>query len=245
MTTDLLLAQLEHRLRALRPLAARSSQDLAAQQMRQRIIMGLWPPGHALPPERELADQLGVGRQTVREAVRTLVAEGRVAPGRARTAPSVAEPPLDLDAERQALRGREHEFRDLLAFRKLVEVRAAELAAHNRRPEHVALMTKAQGELRTALAVGRPDLFRAADTRFHLAVGAASGSPVLCDHLLASRAALFPALDVLIVGTEQLGNSVQEHEQILDALEAGSASEAAKSMQAHLEETEARLCELL
>lgn len=244
-TTDLLMARLQDDLLALRSLTAKSSQDLVAEQMRQSIDMGLWPPGHTLPSEREMAEQLGVGRQTVREAVRTLVAEGRVRPGRPRAAPAVTGPNIDLAEERRRLRERESEFRDLLAFRGLVEVHAAELAAQHRRAEHLALMTKAQGDLRTALALGRPDLFRAADTTFHLAVGAASGSETLCAQLRTSRAALFPALDVLIVDTNNLTDSLHEHEQILDAINAGSAADAGKMMQEHLEQTGVRLTELI
>jgi GntR family transcriptional repressor for pyruvate dehydrogenase complex len=245
MAADLLLTQLEHQLQALQPLVAKSSHELVAQQLRERIDMGLWLPGRPLPSERELAEQLGVGRQTVREAVRRLIAEGRVAPGRPRSAPAVVGSPIDPAQEWRRLRARESEFRDLLEFRKLVEVRAAELAARHRGVEHLALMMKAQGELRTALAVDRPDLFRAADTSFHLAIGAASGSGTLCSQVRSTRGALFPALDVLIVNTGELSASLQEHEQILDAIDMGSSDEAAKMMLAHLTETEVRLTKLL
>ena len=54
----------------------RSLVDIALEQIRQRIDAGHWPLGQRLPPEPELAELLGMSRNTVREAVRVLTFSG-------------------------------------------------------------------------------------------------------------------------------------------------------------------------
>lgn len=244
VTTDLLLAQLEVELRALRPLTAKSPHQLVAEQLRQHISLGWWPAGHPLPAERELAADLRVSRETVRQAVQLLAAEGHVTPRGPRVPPRVAPRYVDREQRQKELRSRLREFEDLHALREVIEVHGARQAARERATEHLALMTKAQGGLRTALIMKAPDQIRAADTDFHLAVAAASGNHLLPEEVRRIRSTMFLALDEL---SEDDGaqSSLEEHERILEAIQAGAESDAAKWMADHLAHTGEEMLRLL
>ena len=115
--------------RSLDPVAAVPAHELVLAQLRRSIHLGHFGAGDRLPPERELARQLGVSRTTVREAVRVLEGEGLVeikrgssggiSCGRSRPAPA-------------ELRRRLREFEEIIEFRLAVEPMAARLAAQRR-----------------------------------------------------------------------------------------------------------------
>src|SRR5262249_4576277 len=62
----------------LEPIMAIETYELVANQIQRAVHLGLLVPGDRLPAERELAQQLGVARMTVREAIRVLAHEGRI-----------------------------------------------------------------------------------------------------------------------------------------------------------------------
>ena len=57
-------------MQVLKPISKASLYDEAARQLQAAIEAGTWPPGTRLPSERELAQMLGIGRSSVREAMR-------------------------------------------------------------------------------------------------------------------------------------------------------------------------------
>ncbi|MEW1862584.1 GntR family transcriptional regulator [Streptomyces sp. NPDC088194] len=116
--------------------------EQAAERLREQITGGQWPVGTKLPGETTLATLLGVGRSTVREALRALAGAGMVRTRQGAGVFVIADRPVqDWPA-----RLRRAALADVYEVRAMLEVQAARLAAVRRRPEDVAA-------LRTALAV--------------------------------------------------------------------------------------------
>ncbi|ORV39568.1 GntR family transcriptional regulator [Mycolicibacter engbaekii] len=151
--------------------------DQVIEQIRAAVAAGEWPVDSRIPPEPELAEALGVGRNTVREAVRALAHSGilEVRQGDGTYVRATSE----VSGALRRLCG--SELRDVLQVRRCLEVEGARLAAAARTEEDVA-------ELRTLLdrrdslqEQGRDDDFARADTDFHLAVVRCSHNPVLTE----------------------------------------------------------------
>ena len=101
-------------------IAARIQELISAEQLK---------PGDQLPPERELAALLGVSRASVREATRSLAAQGRLS---IRHGQGVfIEAPATTNRLRSSLLADEHDVDELYAMRELLEVPAAQWAAQN------------------------------------------------------------------------------------------------------------------
>jgi DNA-binding FadR family transcriptional regulator len=138
------------------------------------IKLGLLPPGTRLPPERDLADELGISRSTLRQALTTLVQSGLLIAHRGRSGGTfvVESPPLTLDSEPPD----EEWIRSVLDFRVAIETGAATLAAERAGDDHLDAM----GELVELMAgASEPpfDPYRRADIRFHIALAEAAQSP--------------------------------------------------------------------
>jgi DNA-binding FadR family transcriptional regulator len=148
--------------------------EQAAQQLREQITSGAWPVGTKLPGETTLAATLGVGRSTVREAIRALAGEGLLQPRQGAGVFVLAvEPRSDL-----ASHLRKAAIADVYEVRMMIETRAARLAAQRRTADDVAALEAAL-ERRTRAARGTDAQFIDADIALHAAVVAAAGNPVL------------------------------------------------------------------
>src|SRR3954453_20947491 len=112
------------------PVARPSMFEETVARLGTAIRLGLLAPGTQLPPERELADQLGISRSTLRHALTTLVQSGLLASARGRGGGTfvVPRPPL-AGGEAEALGT---DVRDVLDHRLAVETGAAVLAAERR-----------------------------------------------------------------------------------------------------------------
>lgn len=218
-----------------------SSVDAVADVLRRRIALGGFPPGSRLPTERELAALLGVGRNTVREAVRMLGDEGLVSTTRGRTGGSRVTAPK-LPSGRTAIAAEfSAPLRHYLEYRRALEPEAARLAAER--------ATEAQRErLTELLAAPVTDVatYHRIDTEFHLLLAQASGNPVLADAVTRAREEMFihgNALWLLsdwatVYPPEQPVAEVfrAEHGEIARAVADGNAPAAEAAMRAHLDE---------
>jgi len=149
-----------------------SAHQVVTERLRHAIHIGTYLPGDKLPPERMLAQQLGVSRMTVREAVRVLRAEGYVSSRRGSAGGiTVLDQAEDSKRLRQALLGRMDELDDNFEFRIAVEGAAARLAAQRRTKDDLARLREAHFELEQGRETAR---FRAADNVFHLAIADAA-----------------------------------------------------------------------
>src|SRR3979411_1315995 len=151
----------------------RASSDVIAQ-IRQAIMSGQYQPGDRLPTEREMAQQFGVSRVTVRDALRALEANGlvRVKVG-GQGGPYVSAPDIALlsDSIGTHLHLGNTSFEDLAEARQALEVPAAQLAARRATPEDLAALEAAiHGPMRPPTA-GDP---AASSLDFHTALVSAA-----------------------------------------------------------------------
>jgi GntR family transcriptional repressor for pyruvate dehydrogenase complex len=150
--------------------------EQATEHLREQIVSGQWPVGTRLPGETALAAQLGVGRSTVREALRALAGAGLV---RSRQGAGVFVVSTEPD-EDFGTRLRRAAVADVYEVRAMVEVQAARLAAERRTEADLAGLEAALAARRAAAGRGAA-AFVDADVALHAGVVAAAHNPVLTD----------------------------------------------------------------
>jgi DNA-binding FadR family transcriptional regulator len=152
--------------------------DQVIARLRHQITSGAWPVGSRIPTEPELVAQLGVARNTVREAVRALAHNGLLEIRQGSGTRVVATSELAGVMQRRfsgADPGHVTELRGTL------EAAAAGFAARRRTPEDLSRLDDLLAQRERAWATGDRDAFVDADTAFHLAVVAASHNEVLME----------------------------------------------------------------
>ncbi len=218
------------------PLPARGTTGYLAivDYLRREIALGRIQAGDKLPPERKLAEQLGVARETLRQALRVLEASGHVAIHRgAAGGPVVTQAVIDREEIRDDVLRRADSILVLADFRVAVEGAASRLAATKRSVTDLLAMTNAQRALQQATNINES---RQADTAFHLAVAGAAGNALLTEAIEDARAGMFDLVDLL--GFEFLReSSFDAHELIITSIRAGDADAATCAMERHLAAT--------
>lgn len=149
--------------------------DQAAELLLDRIRAGEWPLGSRLPGETTLAPQLGVGRSTLREAIRQLVGRGVLS---SRQGAGVFVTALDAPEDWDAVL-RKADIVAVIEARIAIETEAAGLAAERRTPADLRAIRRALAyrEEQRAEAGSLVD----ADTAFHRAIVAAGHNPILAE----------------------------------------------------------------
>lgn len=208
------------------------------ERLGQAIKLGVVPPGERFPTERELAEQLGVSRVTVREALRALEQSGMVEIRRGRFGGTYV---IGTDARPSKSRARRmakalgRDLQDSLDLRWAVEPATAELAARRRSDEDVV---RARELLREAENAPRePRALRSADSRFHLALADMAESPSLAAAAADLQLRLSELLSALPILDESLRHSRAQHARILEAIEARDGAAARAAMEEHLSAT--------
>ena len=224
-------AQIGH----LAPDRALSGHAQVARALGIEVLSGVHPPGANLPAEAELLARFQISRTVLREVLKTLAAKGLIA-SKTRVGTRVLDPSHwnffdpEILTWKVAL-GIDAEFRkNLTEIRQAIEPLAAALAAERG--------TKAQvAELRGCLDAMRSprhtrQTFAEADLQFHLAIGRASGNPMIRSiagvieaALVASFSLSSPTDDAALQAA-----TVAKHEAIVDAIEAADPATARQAM---------------
>lgn len=150
--------------------------DSAVTRLRAQIRTGEWPVGTRIPPEPALAELLGVGRNTVREAVQSLVHAGLLERRQGSGTYVLSDSELAVTIGRQIADAHQ---RDVLEVRRSLEVEAARLAARRRTRADSAALLRLRDERAVATRDGDVERMVAADLALHRAVARASRNPVL------------------------------------------------------------------
>ncbi|MFH8515142.1 FadR/GntR family transcriptional regulator [Streptomyces gelaticus] len=225
---------------SLGPLRPSPLVEQAADHLREQITEGHWPVGTRIPGETTLARTLGVGRSTVREAVRTLATLGLLQPRQGAGVFVIA----DRVTEDWPARLSRAAVTDVYEVRMLIEVQAARLAARRRTDEDLAALDAALSARRAAGAGGDAE-FVDADIALHRTVVAAAHNPVLTDlfgeFAPVLRQGLVDLVELLGLRREDPGHGDAAHDTLVRAVVAGDAESAGRAAQAELEVTLARL----
>lgn len=215
---------------------------MAETAIKEMILSGKLGPGELLPGEHALAEQLGVTRPTIREAMRTLESNGLVERGHRRRM-QVAAPSSEVSSSaiRNAIVMHDITYRELWEVSTALEPLAARMAAQRISPE---MLEQLEANLAlTRECIDNPKALVQADIEFHELVTAASGN-------LALQLARAPLSDFLSaaygVVTQKLGPGerlLHAHETIFAAISKGDADTSEEWMAKHFRDF-LRGCEL-
>ena len=222
-----------------RRLTAPRLADTIAAELEQRILEGSWNAGDRLPAERELSQQLGVSRSSLREAIQKLVSRGLLVSRQGggtfvtdRLESGLLEPWEGMLANHPSVR------EDLLEFRELLEGKAAACAAERATTEDQLRIQRCHEALDTAYRGGTLAERVDADLAFHQAVADAAHNAII-GHLTASLLRLLQ--DHL---RQNVGELIQfpdaseklrlQHQDIYDAIRRGDAAAAQQASLRHV-----------
>ncbi|MFY1635574.1 FadR/GntR family transcriptional regulator [Solwaraspora sp. WMMB335] len=211
----------------------RSRQTLVRQAidaLREQIAAGDWPIGARIPTEPRLAEALGVGRNTVREAVRALVHAGIL---ECRQGSGTYVVSTDELAGAVARRCATAQWRETVEVRRAFEVEAARLAAHRRTPDDLAALDSALAAREAAWRSGGLDKFVAADVALHKAIMAAAHNEMLTE-LYASIEAAMRATVAEAVGPHLHPDRHVDHARLVAAIRDGDPERAAHEAATYL-----------
>ncbi|MEU9794842.1 FadR/GntR family transcriptional regulator [Streptomyces sparsogenes] len=222
---------------ALRAAGRQSLVDTVVEQLRAQLTGGEWKVGDRVPTEHALAEQLQVGRNTVREAVRVLVHDGmlRSRQGEGTFVVSTTDPAAVMRGLRRA------GIRDVLELRVALEAEGARLAALRHRPADLTRMRAALAA-QAALedAAGQPDtdrheLYAEHDVAFHTAVVDAAHNSALSATYAWFSGTVREAL-VTALGDREMPRLVPgDHQAVVDAIASGDPEAAEAAARALLE----------
>jgi GntR family transcriptional repressor for pyruvate dehydrogenase complex len=225
----------------LGPIKAIATYELVANQIKRALYLGVLVPGDRLPAERALAQQLGVARMTVREAIRVLAHEGRITVRRgAHGGMWIREQDVTKRELVQLAADTDRAIGDVYEFRQLVEGASARLAAERAKPKDVQKLRALSSAMAKILAahLKNPDIsanvpkFLALDSQFHTEIARISANPFIIESVergLAARYAPFGA--VLRTLTPRANNG---HDELVEVIAAGDGARAEKVMREHV-----------
>jgi DNA-binding FadR family transcriptional regulator len=216
--------------------------ELVLEQLRRSLDQGHFAPGDKLPPERDLARQLGVSRTTLREAVRVLEGERAVEVRRGSTGGIVVLPRAARPAR---VRARLKEFDEIIDFRLAVEPMAARLAAARRTKAGTTALARALARLDELAAHGAEGRFGDwlhADADYHVLIGRIARNALLLRAIEAGREGLFNPVGAVWGRLEETAHA--QHAEIFTAIAAGDEARAAAAMTTHIEGTRADVAAL-
>jgi GntR family transcriptional regulator, transcriptional repressor for pyruvate dehydrogenase complex len=223
------------------PIERRKIYEQVSERLTAQIGTTL-QPGDALPSERELAERYGVGRSSVREALRMLESRGLIesrGSGTFVVAPwrNPFQEPLSL-----VVTGEDVNRMQLFEVRRMLEAEAAALAAKRRSQGDLDLMRQATDEMEAAL--GSSDAFVAADIRYHLVIAEATGNRLLLHLMQAIREQLTETFGTVFQFPGGPARSVEQHRLITEAIAAEDAEPARRLMTEHILRVEQELAQL-
>ena len=217
--------------------------DKVANHILQLILDGVLKPGQKLPPERELAETMNVGRTSLRGALRALammnVIEVRHGSG---AFVSSLHPNRLVEHLEFIFRLDESTIYQLFYARRIIEVGIVKLAAEHITDEQLARLQACVE--RCHRAPNNMDVFHHSDVEFHKIIADAANNPFLSRcrdavwHLsMTQRDELLEAVHK----TGALATAINQHERIIDALTNRDPVAAEKVMLEHLDTAEANL----
>jgi DNA-binding FadR family transcriptional regulator len=214
------------------PVAPVRAYERIVAQIEEAVYSGRLKPGERLPGERELMTQFGVGRSTVREALRVLQAAEliRSRPGDPRGPEVLAASPGALQRSMHRLARAEHVgLAELLQFRMVLDGSSHLLAAQLRTDADLSALDEA---LAAMAAAGGYAEFSRADVAFHDAIARASRNPLLVISGEVVRGVVLELIEDKLSHasdrTSLMETWLRHHAEVLEAVRAADGASAAR-----------------
>lgn len=219
-----------------KPKAGARISDQVMDRILARIASGEWGPGHRLPGERQLAEEMGVSRVSIRAALQSLKTQGlldAVQGGGTRViASSAAMDPGMLEL----VRVNRENLHDLAEIRAILEGWAVRRAALNRTDADLAELSRIMEATQADIAAGAHKSEN--DVCFHLALAKAAGSGIYLHIMAVIRGVLHQMVDYhryqLFAEAEDDRVILEQHRAVLDAVRAQDPDAAEAALRAHL-----------
>ena len=204
---------------------------LAADEITKLIVDGVFKPGDRLPNEYELAQRLGVGRSTVREAIKLLVSQNVLEIHRGNGTfvceqTGVSADPLGL----KFIPGKKKLGLDLCEIRFMIEPKIAMLAAQNATPEEVDQMQALCDEIRDQIYAG--ENYGEKDRELHTLIATCTRNSVIPNLIPILNEAIPLFIDITRQQVKM--ETIQTHQAVVDAIRARDPQAAYDAMWQHL-----------
>ena len=218
----------------LKPVSRVTLGEQVATQLSDQIAQGRWKPGERLPSETELCKALGVGRSTLREALKALAFVGmvQVRPGEGTFVVGESELLIERILANSPLKT-DKEIQDVSEARVMLESQSAALAAERADTEGLERLDELMKKMKNSLNSSGKD-FAELDLDFHLALAKCANNQVLFELLNAMRGTLqeWASQSQEIPGMQE--NTFKQHSRILAAIKRKDMEKAQHEMRAHL-----------
>ncbi|WP_405087879.1 FadR/GntR family transcriptional regulator [Microbispora sp. NBC_01389] len=196
--------------------------DQAAERFREEVVSGRWPVGEQIPTEAALVSEFGIGRNTVREALQSLVHAGLLRREQGRGTFVISSSELTGTLERQLAGGTRRHY---LELRRALDSAAASLAALNRSDADVELLRELRDRREASWSTDDLDLRASADLALHRAIVAATHNPLYVK-LYTSMLDIFAA-HMRDEKSEDEDAAHRHHHELVEAIVDGDADRAA------------------
>lgn len=211
-----------------------SAEEVVAQ-LRGMIHRGELRSGDRLPPERDLAKQLGVSRPTLRAGIRTLAAVGVLKSKQGAgtfVVEADASPALDSNPLRLLASLNGFSSAEMFEARLLLEMAIAGLAAERATSENLAALAEELAEM--FATIDEPEEYLVHDMRFHQVIAAASGNRIITALMNMVASILFDVRSKTVHRAHDLKESADMHRQIFRSIREGKIEAARNAMRDHL-----------
>ncbi|MFD1067644.1 FadR/GntR family transcriptional regulator [Oceanobacillus locisalsi] len=216
-----------------------STREIIMNQFTRMIKEGELSIGDKIPPERDLADQFGVGRSTIREAIKSMTSMGLL---EARLGEGTFIRKVDSDNIKQQLQWGLYldpaPFNELIELRKILELETVKRAALNRTEEEIAELASWIDNMQQEGQVHRN---KQNDLMFHMTIAKASNNKMIYNLLDLIRMSLEEWFENVLKDSHNVENSIKEHQCILEAIIQQNVEQAIETMEIHLNRGEKRL----
>lgn len=210
--------------------------DAVTEQLISMIREGTYRAGDRLPTERELAEEFGVGRTSVREGLGYLDKLGilEIRQGRGMVVRSLSLQDVfgQLVTIPTIIELPDKEIRDIMHARRILELESSFLAAKNATEEQLSQLEDLLGGMERSL--GSPKEFLKLDLTFHVVIAEASGNMVLAQLIKLLRDIYIAYSEIILRDPEINRTSLEFHRQLYSAIHQRDAHAAKEHMQAHL-----------
>ena len=229
---------------SVKPIQRTTLTEAAFEQLISQVVNGHWKPGDRIPPERDLCQQLGIARTSLREALKAMEMVGML---NSRVGDGTFVCPRSEFLSRPllwAFTGMDHEeLREIMESRLVIEQSLAGFAAERGTDEQIGRIAEAVQLMRDSIA--RNESILEADMAFHLAISTAAQNELLRNAAQLLRNLMRQSIYHKLLIPNIAQSVLRGHMAIYSAIARRSETAARRAMREHLEATTAQITQLM